>query len=256
MTDDKSEGSDVARVAFRPPPFWDTNPRIWFFQLESQFKLAGITADETKFHSVISAVDTKTLSRVADILEKPPLANMYDTLKERVLDLYSRSDSARLRLLFQDIQLGDGRPSQLLQDMKNLAEGDIKDDVLKSLWLQRLPLTAQQILSISTDTLSNLAKIADKILEISPITPTVTALARPNELNSIEAELVEIKKTLKQLQERRDPRNRFRSNSGSRDRFRSTSKSRKNANSFCWYHRRFADKASKCVKPCSFQGNE
>lgn len=251
-----SKDSDIARVAFKPPPFWDTNPRLWFLQLESQFRLAGITTDETKFHSVISAIDVKTLSGVADIVETPPADNLYDTLRERVLDLYSRSDSARLRLLFQDIQLGDRKPSQLLQEMRNLAEGDINEDVLKSLWLQRLPLNAQQILSISSDTLSNLTKIADKIMEISPLTATVTTISHSGELDSIKAELAEIKRTLKSLQERSSRRGNFRSNSGSRNRFRYNSKLRRNANKLCWYHQTFAGKAKKCVKPCSFQGND
>ncbi|GBL89710.1 hypothetical protein AVEN_104656-1 [Araneus ventricosus] len=36
-----STKSELARVAFRAPPFSETDPDLWFLQLESQFKLSG-----------------------------------------------------------------------------------------------------------------------------------------------------------------------------------------------------------------------
>ncbi|GBM77662.1 Retrovirus-related Pol polyprotein from transposon opus [Araneus ventricosus] len=61
---------ELARVAFRAPPFWETDPDLWFLQLESQFKLSSISTDETKFHSVVAALDSKVLSYVSDIVRK------------------------------------------------------------------------------------------------------------------------------------------------------------------------------------------
>lgn len=37
------------------------------------------------------------------------------------------------------IELGDMRPSQLLQEIKSLATEDITDKVLKTLWLDKMP---------------------------------------------------------------------------------------------------------------------
>lgn len=242
---------DMARVAFRPPVFLEAVPKVWFMQVESQFIMAGITVDDTKYHAVVSALDVKTLTGITDLLETPPEQDKYETLKARVLELYAQSNSARLKLLFQDITLGDKRPSQLLTEMRSLAAGDIKDDVLKSLWLQRLPLSIQQILSISNDELTVLAKVADKIAEVSPLAPTVSAVSGSSELDSIKSQLAEIKKTLASLTDARG-RERKRSFRGYRQ--RSVSRCEQSSN-LCWYHAKFSSKAKKCIPPCKFKEN-
>jgi hypothetical protein len=50
--------------------------------------------------------------------------------------------------------------------MKGLAGSSTSEEVIKSLWLQRLPQQTQAILSISKDPLNNIAKMADKILTV------------------------------------------------------------------------------------------
>ncbi|GBO13358.1 hypothetical protein AVEN_73556-1 [Araneus ventricosus] len=49
--------------------------------------------------------------------------------------------------------------------MKELNNGRVTDEVLKTLFLQRLPLSKQQILSDSEDDLESLVHIADKFGE-------------------------------------------------------------------------------------------
>ncbi|KMQ82107.1 retrovirus-like pol polyprotein [Lasius niger] len=66
------------------------------------------------------------------------------------------------------MQLGDRKPSRLLLEMRSKASSQIGDDILKSLFLQRLPTTVQQILAISDD-LDKLAKMADGIMSASDI---------------------------------------------------------------------------------------
>ncbi|GBL54492.1 Transposon Ty3-I Gag-Pol polyprotein, partial [Araneus ventricosus] len=129
--------------------------------------LTGISVDETKFHTVVAALNLKVLSCIADIVRNTPSDAMYDALKTRILSHFSQSESTKLRVLLQDLQLGDGKPSLLLQEMRNLAAGNIGDDVLKSIWIQRLPTSIQQILSVSKDSLDGLAQIADKVNEFS-----------------------------------------------------------------------------------------
>ncbi|GBM33639.1 hypothetical protein AVEN_203682-1 [Araneus ventricosus] len=153
--------SQRASVAVRALPFWETNPEVWFIQLETQFKLTGISADETKFHTVVAALDSEVLSCIADIVRNPPSDAMYDALKTRILSHFSQSESTKLWVPLQYLQLGDGKPSRLLQEMRNLASGNIVDDVLKSIWMQRLPTSIQQILSVSKDSFDGLAQIAD-----------------------------------------------------------------------------------------------
>ncbi|GBN04609.1 Retrovirus-related Pol polyprotein from transposon 412 [Araneus ventricosus] len=62
---------ELACVAFCAPPFWETDPDLWFLQLEFQFKLSGISIDKTKFLTVLA----KILSYVSDIVRNPPADN-------------------------------------------------------------------------------------------------------------------------------------------------------------------------------------
>ena len=47
-------------VALKLPPFWISQPRVWFQQTEAQFALRKITADETKYFNVVAALDQET----------------------------------------------------------------------------------------------------------------------------------------------------------------------------------------------------
>lgn len=67
----------VNRVAIKMPPFWKTDPSIWFAQVEAQFDLSGITNETTKYNHIVSAVDTDILSQVSDIIQKPPETDRY-----------------------------------------------------------------------------------------------------------------------------------------------------------------------------------
>ncbi|GFU70911.1 hypothetical protein TNCV_215921 [Trichonephila clavipes] len=50
--------------------------------------------------------------------------------------------------------------------MKELANGQLQDDFLQSLWLQRMPPHIQTVLSASSEPLGKLAIIADKVLRL------------------------------------------------------------------------------------------
>lgn len=251
------EGSpSIAKVAFRPPPFWDADPELWFAQVESQFQLAGISADITKFHAVISVLSPKILSVIKDIVIEPPASKAYETIKQQVLGHFAQSASVRLRQLISEIQLGDMKPSQLLVHMKNIAPENIDREMLQTLWLQKLPVNTQQILSSSKGSLDDLANIADKIHEVSGFQdPPVASVAKTDEVSALRNEVRLLTEAVQELKRQRAGSSRRR-----RSRYRGSqqrNRYRGNTNGeLCWYHGKFGKKASKCVKPCSFQGNE
>lgn len=249
------QASAVCKVAFRAPPFWETNPELWFGQLESQFHLSGISTDSTKFHSVVAALNADVLSCATDLVRTPPADKMYETLKKRILSQYVQSDSTRLKLLLQEICLGDKRPSQLLLEMRNLGAGKVSDEVLRSLWLQRLPVSIQQILSAcSESTLDGLAKVADKVNEVSGCTIGVAGIGK-FDVHELRNEIASLREEVKQLSlnSRQRYRNQDRDRSVSRK--RENSRKRSESSGLCWYHRRFGVKARDCIKPCEFSGN-
>ncbi|KAF8795482.1 hypothetical protein HNY73_003326 [Argiope bruennichi] len=51
--------------------------------------------------------------------------------------------------------------------MRTLADARVTDKLLKSLWIQRLPVRVQEIVAVSSDSLDLLSEIADKIAVVS-----------------------------------------------------------------------------------------
>lgn len=252
--EDAENAWQMARVGFKAPPFWEDDPELWFFQVESQFVVSGITDDKTKFHKIVSVLDTRILASVRDIVQSPPSSEAYQALKGRVLDRFSRSEATRLRMLLQDLMLGDKKPSQLLMEMKNLAGTNITDDILRTLWLQRLPTNAQQILSVSSESLEGLAKVADKICEISNPVVIAGTSSEPN-YDTLIKKITNLEEKLHRLTVRSKdrPNQRFRnrrSSSGKRQ-----LDGEKGTGKHCWYHSKFGKEAKKCIKPCTWSEN-
>ncbi|XP_067119141.1 uncharacterized protein [Centruroides vittatus] len=153
----------LARVAVKVPPFWKPDPRIWFLQIEAQFRNARISSDQTNFDTVVSCIDAEILTQVSDILLNLPSSGKYELIKERLISAFADSEIQRTKKLLTDMELGDRKPAQLLCEMRNLADKKIGENFLKTLWLQRLPINMRSIQSVSSDELSKLAAMADQI---------------------------------------------------------------------------------------------
>ncbi|XP_046806629.1 uncharacterized protein LOC124419853 [Lucilia cuprina] len=214
------DAAQIARVSIRIPPFWHAKPALWIAQIESLFAASGITNDKTKYHTVVAAIESSVLSQISDIVLNPPVENMYDTLKARLLEQYAVSEQKRIKKLLQDLELGDMRPTQLLREMRDLAGNEMNDNMLKSVWMNRLPPNVRTVISISSDPLDKLATLADKIIEVSD-SPHVSAVSVPQNASSSQSTLEQqINLLVKEVAELRTkfsqrPRNRSRSRSRS-----------------------------------------
>ncbi|GFT16005.1 uncharacterized protein NPIL_527151 [Nephila pilipes] len=90
MSEEESAATaSIARVSIKVPPFCRENPEIWFSQMESQFVLAEITAEITKFHHVVSALQPEELGIVGDIILNPPAVKPYTALRNRLCSQYA-----------------------------------------------------------------------------------------------------------------------------------------------------------------------
>lgn len=258
-----TENNQIAHVAVKPPPFWKSNPTLWFVRLEANFNLANITSELTKFNHVVASIDADVLTSVSDIIVNPPPNEPYTALKKRLIDSHSESETSRIRTLLQGLELGDQRPSQLLTRMRALAGTSVGEPLLKSLWLGRLPNNTQSILAALNEDLTQLAPIADKIHEFTFI-PAVNATSsvRPESSNSLELQIAQLSKQvsdLTNLVNKRDTTHErgrnyhFRGRSKSRDRFQQY---KEPSDGNCFYHTNFGKNARKCSPPCSFRPTE
>lgn len=252
--------AQVCKVAPKVPPFWHQKPAMWFAHIETQFRVAGITSDQTKYDHVISQLDFKITAEIEDIIINPPPADRYTHLKNELIRRFSQSEVQRVRLLLTEEELGDRKPTQFLRHLRSLAGNTLSNEsILRQLFMRRMPQHLQAILAASTDSLDDIAVHADKILEVSPVTtmpshqfvhatssPTCSNSPDPFNLQTITTQLQQLSAHVAAL---------------SRDRSRSRSpagtEGTRGQRKLCWYHRTYKSKALKCISPCSWkQGNQ
>ncbi|XP_073959739.1 uncharacterized protein [Choristoneura fumiferana] len=152
-------------VSSRIPDFWTDQPRIWFIRAEAVLtpQRAG---DDAKFDMVVSKLPKEIILRLTDLLTNPPANNKYETLKNKLLNMLEDSKNRQIEKLLGEMDLGDQKPSQLLQQMRNLAKDNFPEDTLRILWQNRLPTTVRAVLIASREaSLETLANIADDVAE-------------------------------------------------------------------------------------------
>lgn len=242
--------NNVNAVRIRVPPFWKNDPQLWFLQLEAQFALSNIVSDLTKFNTVVGNVEPSFLDPVKDIIRNPPANNRYETIKTRLTKKFEESDNSKIKILLNELTLGDLKPSELLHKMQDLSCGKVGNDLLQILWLQRLPINIQSVLACSNDPLATLSTMADKIFETSSNT-TINSIADSSNSNSDLVNMIyNIEDKINSLNKKIDmsgPRNRSKS---PKRYFKNTSTS---TNDVCWLHETHGHKAIKqCHPPCAF----
>lgn len=250
------------KIACKLPPIWKGNIRLWFTQVECSFELSEVTRYSTKYNHLVAVIDPETLTAVSDILLNPPATEKYEALKRRLIAEFSDSENARVKKLLSDVNLGDEKPSHLLRRMRDLAGQSVKDDFLKNLWSQRLPVDIQTILSVSSEPLDNLARLADTIAEVNsnpshsgvfaassdPVSRE-TKKSTPKDDSSLRSEIAALRREVERLS---------RSHSRSRrGRVNRSPHHRKNSRGrYCYYHTKFGKEARKCQGQCDFKDQE
>ncbi|XP_025265574.1 uncharacterized protein LOC112638296 [Camponotus floridanus] len=230
------------------PPFWKENPVLY-------------GSRRSKQHSLYP--ELQATRRSSDILATPPIANKYETLKQRIIGSFDETNESKLRRLLRGNELADEKPSSFLQRLRNLSGSQCTDAVLRTLFLEQLPDNVRSILAISEVTdLSKLAMQADKITDMSRVSVTqVNAVAKLPHSGEATASC-ELKAAIdaiaEQLKELRSAQQRDRSKSRGRDKYARRNKSRSKSqehheSNTCYYHRKFGQKAFKCLLPCEWK---
>ncbi|KAJ8974393.1 hypothetical protein NQ317_011236 [Molorchus minor] len=133
--------NEVHRVSLRVPPFWSEKVALWFLQLEAQFLVAGIKQDSTKFGPPRQSTNGGIIR----------LEGKYEAIKGELIKRLSDSSSQRLRKLLESEELG-------------LAEKNVPDEFIKTLWMNRLSTSTQRVFAVSTELpLTHLAELADRV---------------------------------------------------------------------------------------------
>ncbi|GFR29139.1 peptidase A2 domain-containing protein [Trichonephila clavata] len=124
------ESKNLASIKI--PPFWIDRPEIWFYQVEAQFQISRISLEKIKFKYLVSQLEPKYVENIWDIVNSKSDTKYTDS-KNRLLSLYKESRNLRIKGLLTGIELGDMKPSQLLQKLKTVATSDISENLIKIL---------------------------------------------------------------------------------------------------------------------------
>ncbi|UYV80878.1 hypothetical protein LAZ67_19002069 [Cordylochernes scorpioides] len=171
----------IAQMVFGKTIRLPDRPEIWFYQVEAQFSINGISQEMTKFNYLVAQLEPHLVENLWDIIQDPQNKTKYSSAKDRLITIFKESEEKKLRRLLTGLELGDLKPSQLLRKMKILkSKEDISDKVIRTLWMDKLPENIKNILVVSKEDLDSFAEMADKIQEISPQAQTFETEKNPN----------------------------------------------------------------------------
>lgn len=246
----------IARVGIKVPDFWRAEPELWFLRLEAQFRQARIASDGCKFDHTVASLNSDVLIEVSDILRNPISGRAYNDLKTRLLDRYGTSNDEKIHRLME-MTLGDLKPSQLLHRMQAFALDNISTQVLKNLWLDRLPSQVRGVISILDGDLEELAKKADKftLSANSPIMPIETKTSMEKVVTDLTNQISALA-TKVETNQRYSPPQQQCDTQGSSQSVQTTKTTTIPDNDICYFHQRFGSKAKKCRPPCRFSKND
>ncbi|XP_048000612.1 uncharacterized protein LOC125237533 isoform X1 [Leguminivora glycinivorella] len=224
-------------------------------------------------------LDHEYAAEVKDVIVNPPAEGKYEKLKAELISRLSASREKELKRLLVHEELGDRKPSQFLRHLQHLAGPQVHEELLRSIWINRLPMNIQAAIASqpTPQTLDTLANTADRVWDLAPPNPQVASTSQTcsapgpqtASMDYLAQQIAELTKEIHEMRAERNTRSRPRTRGkGSqrygRSRSRGTSQGRSQSSyrrwPVCWYHSKFQSQATKCLKPCDFvsgngQGN-
>lgn len=280
---DQQNEIDALRTVRLPwPSMIRDNIDMWFLQIDHWFTVNRITSDNTRFSTVVAALDGNLLQQIYETVRNPPSTEKYKALKNAVIRNFTESEQRRAQQFVSGLQLGDKKPSHLLNDLRRIGGENQDEKLLKILWLNRLPVQVQTCLAACTSPLNDLAQLADSVMETFRVsesfnintvqlesnqTPTrniavasssriATTNTDDDRLSMLTTQIEKLTREIGRLQNVNSSSQRSRSSerSSSQQRSRSTTPMNEN-DSRCWYHRTYGNNARKCREPCDYPKN-
>ena len=169
---------------------------------------------------MVAALDQETAGRILDLLSDPPAAGKYAALKARLLETFDLSEYERAAKILHMPELGDDKPSVLMDKMLALLGTHPPCFLFRHAFLERIREDIRAtLIHAKMENCRELAKAADKLWEAKkPIASSVNRIERYQD--SKEKKI------------------------GSSPSDRPTD--------VCFFHHRFGDKANRCSRPCKF----
>lgn len=106
---------ELNRIALKIPPFYPSDPEMWFNMVERSFEASGVTLEATKFSHILGALDPIHAKEIRDIVFKPPTTDPYTFLRAELIKILSTTQEQKTRRLLEHEETGgDHKPTQFL----------------------------------------------------------------------------------------------------------------------------------------------
>jgi hypothetical protein len=253
------------------PPFWPTNAAAWFANADGQFALRGITDQRVKYYNALACLPETTINLISDLVEVEEVpADAYTQLRARLFGAHQLSNYQKVEAMFALPTLGGKKPSEMLAEMSRLCpRGEENSTFFTYCFLHRLPREIRVLLAdVDHGDRRALAVRADQIWAHNSRYAHDTAVAAV----ASEPEPTPVAAVSSRGQQRggskrggryrgsgRGAAGHTRGNGGGSDGVPAASMTPSDqaraGSDLCFYHWTYGDKASKCVAPCSWQGN-
>jgi len=235
----------VDAVAVKLPVFWLDDPEMWFSQAEAQFELSNVTRSRTKYQHVLVTLPPALIKNVRDVVRGiATSANPYADLKARLTESFAPSKWRQASSIIHHADVGDGRPSHLLDALVALLpEGEPQGVIFQTLFLEKLPVDIRDhLMACKFETPRLMAAHADQLWDSRQSNQRVSSVSavRPSSPSR------------QQAAQRGGRDRRRRSPSAGRQAGRTSTP---HPAGLCYYHGRFAEKAHRCEAPCTWAGN-
>lgn len=99
-----SSASAINAIAMKLPPFWPTDPDLWFAQVEAQFATRGITAEKTKYDYIVGSLSPEAATEVRELILTPPTSTPYTTLKQTLIQRTGGSNQRKMQRLLNELE--------------------------------------------------------------------------------------------------------------------------------------------------------
>ena len=236
-------------------PLWTNNVKTWFSLAEATFQQYNIVDSRMKFNLVLPALDNDTLGRTKAVVDNPErLQAPYEALKARLAEIYEPDVWENASRLLHMRELGDLKPSQLMDSMRALLPASELPGILfKSVFLARLPGDMRDHVQAQAELLTceELAKLADNIWQsrnahrssllasLSTCPPPTPGDGPVDELEDTVAALSLRKKPQQEKKWTKKP---------------SARKGGQKSKMVCWKHLQYGEKAHSCAdkENCAF----
>jgi len=244
------------------PDFWSHKPRAWFTHAEAAFATYYVMDSRQKFNLVLPSLSEDALDGVSALVELPHLVQLpYEAIKERLLQIYQPDPWEQAGRLLSFRELGDLKPSQLMNSMLALLPcGETTGFLFKKIFLDRLPNDVRTHVQAAAErmTCQELAGMADRIWQACNSARLNVAAAVQSSLPlpppPSEAELADLSDAVAMVS--------FRKKGPPQKKQSQQTPARKSgplkvAGFVCWKHAKFGENAHSCEdeRRCSFLGN-